>query len=62
MYEIAFGDCDVASHSTDSEQEFFRAKLVKMGVEIEEYENDGFHKLVFESEKILPGNQIELLL
>jgi hypothetical protein len=33
-----------------------------MGVEIEEFENDEFHKLVFESEKILPENQIELLL
>ena len=33
-----------------------------MGVEIEEFENDQFHRLVFESEKILANNQIELLL
>jgi hypothetical protein len=32
-----------------------------MGVQIEEFEDDDFHRLVFESEKILAGNQIELL-
>ena len=56
LYEVAFGDCDATSHSSDSDKEFFHNRLTQMGVEIEEYENDGFHKLVFESEKILPGN------
>jgi len=52
----------MASHQMDSDILSFHSKLIKNGVEIEEFENDSFHKLVFESEKILQGNQIELLL
>jgi ATP-dependent Lon protease len=59
LYEVAFGDCDATCHTTDSEKVFFHNKLKQIGVEIEEYENDDFHKLVFESEKILPDNHIE---
>lgn len=52
----------MASHTTESEREFFHNKLTSMGIEIEEYENDSFQKLVFENEKILAGNRIELLI
>jgi ATP-dependent Lon protease len=42
LYEIAFGDCDASSHTTETERAFFHSKLTQMGVEIEEYENDEF--------------------
>ena len=61
LYNVAFGDCDASSHTTESDKEFFHNKLRHLGVEIEEYQNDDFHKIVFESEKILSGNEIEQL-
>lgn len=61
LYNVAFGECDASSALTESDKEFFHNKLRHLGVEIEEYENDDFHKIVFESEKILSGNEIEQL-
>lgn len=39
----------------------FEANLEKLGVEIEQYEQDNFHKIVFENESILKSNSIESL-
>ena len=61
LYDVAFGDCDASSVTTEFDREIFHNGLKSSGVEIEVYENDDFHKIVFESEKILSGNQIEQL-
>jgi ATP-dependent Lon protease len=59
LYNVAFGDCDASSHSTDAERLAFNEKLKQLGVEIEEYESDDFHKVVFEREDIMKGNELE---
>lgn len=55
LYNICFPE-------VDSENPEFKAKLEELGVEIEQFEKDNFHELVFEGEIIDAQNKIKNLL
>jgi len=43
------------------EQVEFEEDLARVGVQVEQFEHDDFHKIVFEGEHISESNQIESL-
>jgi hypothetical protein len=53
LYEICFPEEEFSEHS--------HSKLEAMGIEIDIFERDDFHKLVFEGEQIDHSNKIEQL-
>lgn len=59
VYEIAFPNNE--DFIANAKHPDLFDKLKEIGVEIEEFEDDKFHKIVVEGEQIMTGNQIEQL-
>jgi ATP-dependent Lon protease len=57
LYEICFP----AETMTDPKNPQFLARLKEVGVDVEQFEEDDFHKVVVEGEQIMTGNKIESL-
>ena len=56
LYDIAFPETNKAEDSN-----LLHEHLLSQGVEIDQFEEDNFHKVVFEGEIIDTDNQIEQL-
>jgi predicted ATP-dependent protease len=58
LYEVCFPSED---HGEEANQSSFHEKLESMNIEIDKFEADDFHKVVFEGEIIEQSNKIESL-
>jgi predicted ATP-dependent protease len=58
LYEVCFPSED---HAVEENQSSFHEKLASLNIEIDEFEADNFHKVVFEGEIIEQSNKIEQL-
>jgi predicted ATP-dependent protease len=56
LYEVCFPSED---HGEEANQTSFHEKLASMNIEIDSFEKDDFHKVVFEGEIIEQSNKIE---
>lgn len=61
LYEVCFPQPHHDTSAEGANTDEFHSKLTSMGVEIDMFEKDDFHKLVFEGEVINQVNKIEQL-